>query len=152
VTLDSGNLRIHSLAALTVGAVFIQLLLGAAFRHKGFGIIPHVCWAAVVTVLIFTLARILRKRFGAIPILRNASLVLHILIGIQLLLGAGAWWSRIYSADFPQPIPIMISLTVIHTVTGALVLASTVLLTLICYRIVLPSIVESPAAIRSERA
>lgn len=152
VTLDSGSPRIHSLAALTASAVFIQLLLGAAFRHKGFGIIPHVCWAVVVTALIFMLARTLRKRFGAIPILRNASLVLHILIGIQLLLGAGAWWSRIYSADFPQPIPIMVSLTVIHTVTGALVLASTVLLTLICHRIVLPSVIEVPAAIGSERA
>jgi cytochrome c oxidase assembly protein subunit 15 len=152
VTMDSGSPRLQSLATFTAGAVFIQLLLGAAFRHKGFGIIPHLCWAAVVTTLIFMLARILRKRFGTIPALRNASLVLHILIGIQLLLGAGAWWSRIYSADFPQPIPIMISLTVIHTVTGALVLASTVLLTLVCYRLVLPRVVESPAALRSERA
>ena len=74
------------------------------------------------------------------------------LIGVQLLLGAGAWWSRIYSADFPQPIPIMVSLTVIHTVTGALVLGSTVLLTLVCHRIVLRRESEAPVAMRSERA
>jgi heme a synthase len=154
---DSGGPAIHSLAAATAAAVFVQLILGAAFRHKGFGIIPHLVWAAVVTVLIFMLARALRRRFAGVPILRNASRLLHALIGIQLLLGAGAWWSRIYAADFPQPIPIMISLTVIHTVMGALVLASTVLLTLVCHRIVLPRELQAPvamrpAAIRSDRA
>lgn len=130
----------------------MQLILGAAFRHKGFGIIPHVGWAVVVTALIFMLARALRLRFAGVPVLHNASRLLHILIGIQLLLGAGAWWSRIYAADFPQPIPIMISLTVIHTVMGALVLASTVLLTLVCHRIVLRNETNSPVAMRSERA
>jgi cytochrome c oxidase assembly protein subunit 15 len=149
---DFGSPRIHSLAAATAGAVFVQLILGAAFRHKGFGIIPHLCWAAVVTVMIFMLARALRRRFSANPVLRNASRLLHALIGIQLLLGAGAWWSRIYAADFPQPIPVMITFTVIHTVTGALVLASTVLLTLICHRIILRSEAELPVAMRSERA
>lgn len=154
---DSGSPRIHSLAAATAGAVFVQLLLGAAFRHKGFGIIPHLCWAAVVTVMIFMLARTLRRRFGAIPVLRNASRLLQALIGLQLLLGAAAWWSRIYSADFPQPIPVMITFTVIHTVTGALVLASTVLLTLVCHRIVLlrnevAPVVMRPVAMRSDRA
>jgi cytochrome c oxidase assembly protein subunit 15 len=157
VTADFAGPAIHSLAAATAAAVFVQLILGAAFRHKGFGIIPHLAWAAVVTALIFVLARALRRRFAAVPLLRNAPRFLHILIGIQLLLGAGAWWSRIYSADFPQPIPIMISLTVIHTVTGALVLGSTVLLTLVCHRIVLRREPEAavsvrPTAMRSDRA
>jgi cytochrome c oxidase assembly protein subunit 15 len=152
LTADSGHPRVHSLAAATAAAVFVQLILGAAFRHKGFGIYPHVAWAAVVTVLMFVLARALRRRFAGVAVLRNASRLLHVLIGLQLLLGAGAWWSRIYSADFPQPIPVMVSLTVIHTVTGALVLASTVLLTLACYRIVLRREAEVPLAMRSERA
>jgi hypothetical protein len=114
------------------------LLLGAAFRHKGFGIYPHLAGAAVVTVLIFVLARALRHRFAGVPVLRVSARVLHGLIGMQLLLGGAAWWSRVYGASFPQPIPVMVSLTVIHTVMGALVLAATVLLTLACYRIVPP--------------
>ena len=55
---------------------------------------------------------------------------------MQLLLGGAAWWSRVYGAQFPQPIPVMVTFTVIHTVTGALVLATTVLVTLVCYRLV----------------
>lgn len=117
--------------------MFVQLLLGAAFRHKGFGIIPHLVGATVVTVLILTLARALHRRFAGIPVLRNFSRLLCLLLGVQLLLGAAAWWSRVYGAQFPQPVPIMVGLTVIHTVSGALVLASTVLLTLVCYRTVL---------------
>jgi cytochrome c oxidase assembly protein subunit 15 len=133
---DFGGPAIHSLAAVAATATLVQLILGAAFRHKGFGIYPHLAGAVVVTVLFFVLARALRRRFAGVPVLRNASRVLHVLIGTQLLLGAAAWWSRIYAASFPQPIPVMVSLTVIHTVMGALLLASTVLLTLACYRIV----------------
>ncbi len=147
---DSGGLGIHSLAAAAAAATFVQLILGAAFRHEGFGIVPHLVGAAVVTVLIFVLARALRRRFAGVPVLRNAARVLHALIGTQLLLGGAAWWSRVNAAPFPQPIPVMVSLTVIHTVMGALVLASTVVLTLVCHRIVLRShaqerAVESPS-------
>jgi len=148
---DFGSPRIHSLAAAVVAATFVQLILGAAFRHKGFGIIPHLAGAAVVTVLVFALARALRRRFAGVPILQSASRMLHVLIGTQLLLGGAAWWSRVYAAPFPQPIPVMVSLTVIHTVMGALVLASTVLLTLACHRIVLRSGAHEQAVERSSQ-
>jgi cytochrome c oxidase assembly protein subunit 15 len=136
---DPGRPSIHSLAVATACAVLCQLILGAAFRHKAFGIIPHLIGAVVVTGMIFWLAGVLRRRFANAPVLRNSARLLHALIGLQLLLGAGAWWSRIYAAQFPQPIPVMVSLTVVHTVTGALVLATTVLVTLACYRLVRPS-------------
>jgi cytochrome c oxidase assembly protein subunit 15 len=151
VATDSGRPGVHSLAVAAVAATFVQLILGAAFRHKGFGIIPHLAGAAVVTLLIFVLARALRRRFPDVPMLRHASRVLHALIGLQLLLGGAAWWSRVYGAQFPQPIPAMVSLTVIHTVTGALVLASTVLLTLVLHRIVLRCQAPERAAQHSGR-
>jgi hypothetical protein len=117
----------------------VQLILGAAFRHKAFGIIPHLAGAVVVTGLIFWQAGALKRRFAAVPELRLAARGLHILIGLQLLLGAAAYWSRVYAASFPQPIPVMVALTVAHVVTGALVLAGTVLVTLVCYRLVRPA-------------
>ncbi len=137
---DSGEgAGIHTLAVATAGATLVQFILGAAFRHKGFGIIPHLVGAVVVTTLIFWLAGALRIRFGNVPELRNSARALHALIGLQLLLGGAAWWSRIYSAQFPQPIPVMVTFTVVHTVTGALVLATTVLVALCCYRLVRPA-------------
>jgi cytochrome c oxidase assembly protein subunit 15 len=133
---DSGKPRIHSIAVSAACATLLQLILGAAFRHKGFGIIPHLIGAVLVTILIFWLARALRHRFSRVPALRTSAKVLHALIGTQLILGGAAWWSRIYGARFPQPIPVTVTLTVIHTVTGALVLATTVMVTLLCYRLV----------------
>jgi len=132
---DPGTPRVRSLAVWTLAAVFLQLILGAAFRHNAFGIIPHLIGAAIVTILIFMTAGALKRRFAIVPELRKCALYLHILIGVQLLLGAGAYWSRIYSASFPQPIGVMVALTVVHTVTGALVLATVLVTTLISYRI-----------------
>lgn len=136
---DSGRPAIHTLAIVTACAILCQLVMGAAFRHKGFGIVPHLIGAVVVTGMIFWLAGALRRRFSSVPVLRNSARLLHGLIGLQLLLGASAWWSRIYGNQFPQPIPVMVWLTVTHTVSGALVLGTTVLVTLACYRLVRPA-------------
>jgi cytochrome c oxidase assembly protein subunit 15 len=131
---DPGSPSIRTLAVWTLIAVFLQLILGAAFRHKAFGIIPHLFGAAVVTILIFVTAGALKRRFPGVPELRTCARYLHILIGLQLLLGGGAYWSRLYAARFPQPIAVMVALTVVHTVTGALVLAVTLVTALISYR------------------
>jgi cytochrome c oxidase assembly protein subunit 15 len=148
---DSGSPRIRTLVVWTLLAIFGQLILGAAFRHKGFGIIPHLIGAVVVTILVFVTAGALKKRFRDVPPLRNCARLLHILIGIQLLLGAGAYWSRLYSAGFPQPIAVMVTLTVAHTVTGALVLAAALVTTLICYRMIRASSVIGESVPTSEQ-
>jgi len=150
---DSGTPRVRSLAVWSCVAIFLQLILGAAFRHNGFGIIPHLIGAVVVTILVFMTAGALKRRFPGVAPLRNCAKILHMLIGVQLLLGAGAYWSRIYAARFPQPIPVMVTLTVIHTVTGALVLASMLVTTLISYRLVaVGSLVGKPATPREQVA
>ena len=132
---DTGAPRVQSLAIWTTVAVFLQLILGAAFRHNGFGIIPHLIGAVIVTILIFMTAGALRRRFPHSRPLRKCARLLHILIGVQLLLGAGAWWSRVYSVQIPHLMAVMVTLTVAHTVTGALVLAATLVATLVSYRI-----------------
>ena len=136
---DFGSPSVHTLGILTAGAVLVQLILGAAFRHKAFGIVPHLVGAVVVTGLIFWFAGALKRRFAGVAELRLSARLLHILIGVQLVLGGAAYWSRLYAASFPQPIPVMVTLTVAHVVTGALVLVSTVLVTLVCYRVVRPA-------------
>jgi cytochrome c oxidase assembly protein subunit 15 len=144
---DRGTPRVRSLVVWTLLAVFLQLILGAAFRHKAFGIIPHLIGAVVVTILIFMTAGALKRRFSDVKELRTCARYLHILIGVQLLLGAGAYWSRLYSARFPQPIGVMVALTVIHTVTGALVLAATLITALVSYRLIaVRSVVRDRAA------
>jgi cytochrome c oxidase assembly protein subunit 15 len=144
---DKGSPRIRSLVVWTALAVFLQLILGAAFRHKGFGIIPHLIGAVIVTILIFMTAGALKRRFPGVAPLRNCARFLHILIGVQLLLGVGAYWSRLYGARFPQPVAVMVALTVVHTVTGALVLATTLVTALVSYRLIsVRSVVRNSAS------
>ena len=81
--------------SLTVGATFLQLLLGAVFRHKGSGILPHLIGAAVVTAMIFLTAGAMRNRFPSSAPLTRCRRSLHCVIGFQLILGGAAWWSRI---------------------------------------------------------
>ena len=149
---DPGTPRLRSLTIWTVAAVFLQLILGAAFRHKAFGIIPHLFGAVIVTMLVFMTAGALKRRFSNAQPLRKCARFLHILIGVQLLLGAGAWWSRVYAARFPQPITIMVTLTVVHTVTGALLLATTLMTALVSYRMLRPGSALANSSATTEQA
>src|SRR5437899_3029053 len=89
-------------------------------------------WLGVVTWT----AVALRKRFGASRELGKACILLHSIFGAQFLLGLLAYWSRLTTADAPQPMPVMVWLTVIHTVVGAILFAFSVLVVLLCYRLI----------------
>jgi heme A synthase len=121
-------------------------LLGAAFRHNAFGIVPHLVGAAVVLAMVIVAARVAKKRFPESRPLRRIGAALHAVVGTQILLGGAAWWSRIATLEAPQPQPEMILLTVLHTVLGALVLAATVLLALIAWRVLEPAVAREYAA------
>jgi len=90
---------------------------------------------AVLGVVIWT-AIMLRKRFGNSRELSLARILLHAIVGMQILLGLGAYWSRLTTANAPQPMPVMVWFTVIHTVFGAILFAFSVLLVLLCYRLI----------------
>jgi cytochrome c oxidase assembly protein subunit 15 len=133
---DKGSPSIHVLAGLMALVIYLQVILGAGFRHKEILIWPHVAGAFVVLAVVTWTAVALRKRFAESGELSKARVMLHAIVGTQLLLGFGAWWSRLSTADAPQPMPIMVTLTVVHTVVGALLFALAVGVVLICYRLV----------------
>ena len=133
---DKGSPSIHALAGLTALVIYLQVILGAGFRHREIPIWPHVTGAFVVLGVVTWTAVALRKRFAEARELSRARIMLHAIVGTQLLLGFAAWWSRLSTADAPQPMPVMVTLTVIHTVVGALLFALAVGVVLVCYRLV----------------
>jgi heme a synthase len=136
---DSGSPRLRSLSLATSAAILLQLVLGAAFRHNAFGIIPHLIGAVVVTLLILWTGRVVRMRFASIQPLRRAGRWLQGLLAIQLLLGGAAYWAVLAARREPQPFPLYIVLTVAHVAVGALTLAAGVLLTLCSFRLLKPA-------------
>ena len=133
---DKGSPSIHTLVIANAVVTYLQVFLGAGFRHRDMPIWPHMAGAGVVLGVMISTAAALRRRFDKSPELSFGRILLHSMVGIQILLGGAAYWSRLATQDAPQPMPVMVTLTVIHTVFGALVFASAVLVVLMCYRLV----------------
>jgi cytochrome c oxidase assembly protein subunit 15 len=133
---DKASPAIHTVVILNAGAIFLQIALGAAFRHKYSPATPHVVWAMGVLLVASWTAIQLRKRFSNSPEISRIRVLLHGIVGVQLLLGIAALWTRMQSANDPQPLPPVIITTVVHTVFGAVLFATSVLAVLLCYRLV----------------
>jgi heme A synthase len=144
---DFSGMPLRKLVAAAVGAVLIQLVLGAGFRHQAFGIIPHIVGAAAVTLLIVSTVRVVMRRHGDDEYLARPGKVALGLLVVQLCLGVGAYLARLASAGDPQPLEPMISLTVAHLVVGALTLATIVVLALRCYQVLSPERVQAADAV-----
>jgi cytochrome c oxidase assembly protein subunit 15 len=137
---DAGSPALRTLAVATTVSIVVQLILGAAFRHNLFGIVPHLVGAGVAAVMVIWTGLAIKKRFRDFRPLRRAMSLLHATFGTQILLGGVTYWVVFYaSRNDPQPLPLFISVTVAHVVVGALTLAASMLVTLACYRILRPS-------------
>jgi heme a synthase len=133
---DHGSPPIHAIVNLNAIVVFLQVLAGAGFRHKYLSLKPHVYGSLVVLAFVIWTASILRRRFAQVAEISRVRRLLHIIVGLQILLGLGSLWSRIVTADAPQPMPVMVTFTVVHTVVGALLFATSIVTVLLCYRLV----------------
>jgi cytochrome c oxidase assembly protein subunit 15 len=133
---DSGTPSMRFLAILNALVIYLQVILGAGFRHKEIPIWPHLVGALAVLGGVSWTAVALRKRFAESRELAKARTLLEAILGTQFLLGFLAYWSRLSTADAPQPMPVMVTLTVIHTVLGAILFTFSVLVVLLCYRLI----------------
>lgn len=151
---DTSSPGVRSLTAWTTAVIFVQLILGACFRHGALGIMPHVIGAVAVTVMVIWAGRAVKKRFGKVRELRVGVALLHSFFGVQILLGGAAYWAVLDAADAAQPTFTYASITVAHVLFGALLFASSLLLTLMCFRVIRParSPVKSPVAEPSSSA
>jgi heme a synthase len=145
---DSATPSLRQLAAGTSAAVFLQLLLGAAFRHKGFGISPHIVGAVVVTGgVLWLLVRILTKYPRDRALVRPVLLLTALLV-VQMGLGGASYFLKMSAMNTPQPLSPLIEITAAHVAVGALVLASTLVSTLQVFR----NVAVPHRAIREARA
>ncbi len=147
---DSSAPSLPRLSVATTVAIFVQLMLGAGFRHHGFGIIPHVIVAGLVTLgALGVLARVL-SYFRREPRLKRAALLLAGLLGAQIFLGIGSYLEILGAQHNPQPLPPVVAITTTHVAVGALVLASSLVLTLQTYRFVKSGVRSQESEVRSQ--
>jgi cytochrome c oxidase assembly protein subunit 15 len=129
VEIDRERPSLFALVLFSIVVLYVQLILGAMFRHHGLSWWPHVLNAATVAiVLTWTCVRALSRYSGLDGVRRPAITLLSLLIA-QLCLGFVAFLTRVaWGHDAVQPeLPMVVS-TVAHVAVGALLLATTVVL------------------------
>ncbi len=126
---DAGSPSLRTLSLLCVASILLQLVLGAAFRHSGMKLLPHLISAAVVTaLLVWTTSRVLTNPAMPEAVRRPSGLLLGLLM-VQLLLGLASYLTRVqWGADAAQPQLAMVASTVSHVIVGALLLATSMVL------------------------
>ena len=135
VEFDRRRPSLFTLTLLSIFVLYIQLLLGALFRHHGLSWWPHVVHAVVVSfVLAWTAVRALTV-YPQIEAVRRPAIMMLSLVIAQLCLGFTAFLTRVaWGRDAVQPeLPMVVS-TVTHVAVGALLLASTVILSIQVWR------------------
>jgi cytochrome c oxidase assembly protein subunit 15 len=122
---DYGWPSLRSLAIVTPVLVLLQIGLGAGFRHRAFGLMPHVIGAMIVPLAILLTAVFVLNQFPKHRALRPAAVALLAITLFQVFLGIAAYIARINAAEFPLA---MVLTTVAHVATGGLTLAASVVL------------------------
>jgi len=133
--LDQRRPPLFTLALLSIFVLYVQLILGAMFRHHGLSWWPHVINAGVVAIVIsWTAIRAISVHSQVEAVRRPAIMMLGLMVA-QLCLGFLAFITRVmWGRDAAQPeLPMVIS-TVIHVAVGALLLATTVVLAIQAWR------------------
>jgi cytochrome c oxidase assembly protein subunit 15 len=114
--------------------VLAQLALGAAARHKAIGTIYHISAAPIVTGVILWVSLRILLHYAENRELRVASISLLAITFAQVFLGIAAFMSRVAYADAVQPMPLMVTFTVVHVAVGALTMAASVALAILVRR------------------
>lgn len=150
---DEHHPSLLTLSLLSIFILYVQLILGAMFRHHGMPWWPHVLNAFLVALLLTWTGVRAMVSFSRVAAIRRPAVLLLFLLVIQLCLGFAAFLTRvIWGADAPQPETAMILSTVAHVAVGALLLATTTVLTIQVWRHVPVAQTQESLAIESKPA
>ena len=127
IVLDHGWPSLRAIAVSVPVIILAQLLMGAAFRHRATGIIPHIGGAFLVAGAVFTFGIALVTHFAEHPTLNRAGWLMMGVVFFQLFLGIGAYLARTKMESFAQPGAGLVAMTVSHVAVGALALAASVI-------------------------
>ncbi len=126
-----GGHGIARIALISVGVLYVQLILGGLFRHGGLTWWPHVANSIVVIAMLAWTTFLSLSNYQNVDQIRKPALLILVLLVFQVCLGGVAFYTRVvqgHEAVQPQ-LPMVIS-TVAHVGVGALLLATTVILTI----------------------
>jgi cytochrome c oxidase assembly protein subunit 15 len=124
---DHGWPSLRSLAVITPVMVLAQIALGAAFRHRAVGVLPHVLFSMVVMLVVLFTATFVMHQFPDHRALHSTAKAVLGITFLQVMLGVAAYYTRLQAST--QPLAMVLT-TVAHVAIGGLTLATSVLLSI----------------------
>ena len=145
---DVSAKKLRRLSLITTCLIYIQLIFGAVLRHTGHRLDAHLLFAFLVTLHIFLLVR---RFFGmgedTQKIGQSLPLLLLGLLAVQLMLGTGAYITKLTALSETASALLTNIVTTAHVAVGALMLVSSFVITLKIYRFTDTTIsIETPAS------
>ena len=107
-------------------AVFMQIVLGALYRHVNLPVWPHIAGSLLVGGLLLYTGIVVLESHAEHAALRQAAQMLLVITVLQITFGLGAFLGRVMVADGMQPEWWSILARTLHVATGALTLAAAV--------------------------
>jgi heme a synthase len=140
---EKGSFPLRYLCTAALVTIFLQLIIGATLRHSATWdqqlptqlILAHIGGALAVVVALGTATLTVVRRHKGETFLTRPAMLAMVLLVVQLFLGLAAYMTRLASPNDPQPLNPMIGITVAHVACGALVFATTIVLTLRTFRV-----------------
>jgi heme a synthase len=141
---NGAGVSLRTLCVVALAVILTQLVLGATLRHSAPWdqdlptglLLAHIGGAIAVTLILGATVAIVALRHRTEKYLTRPALIAAMLLFVQLFLGLAAYITRTASPYDPQPLTPMVSVTVAHVACGALVFATTIVLTLRVFRVV----------------
>jgi cytochrome c oxidase assembly protein subunit 15 len=143
---DAGWPSLRSLAILMPVVVLLQIALGAGYRHRAFGIMPHVIGAIIVGALIVMFAVFVLVQYPNHKALKGKAWHLMGITLAQILLGIIAYVARVSTLDSIFPDGRTVVTTILHVTFGALTMSATVSLGIQVMRHVRPKAADLSGA------
>jgi cytochrome c oxidase assembly protein subunit 15 len=140
---EQGSVPVRYVCVAALITIFLQLIIGATLRHSATWdqplpmdlLLTHIGGAIAVTLLLGSAAIMILRRHSSEAFLTRPAKVAVALLVLQLFLGIAAYITRLASPGDPQPLNPMVGITVAHVACGALVFATTIVLTLRAFKV-----------------
>ena len=145
---DGGRLR--RLATITTALIYLQIVFGALLRHTGERLDAHLLIAALVAIhVVLLMLRITRAQADHAQLVRPGYFLATLLL-LQFALGALSYVGK-FTTMLGWPIEAIVLLTTTHLIVGALMLATSLWITLKAHRFSTSARAGAPTKVLTEQ-
>lgn len=138
-TADLASPSIRQILVFTTAAVFLQPLLGEAFRRKQMGMAPHLVMGIAVTVCSLWVLEMALTKYSHLRTFKISAIFLAELVALELFLGIITYSMNLDARSMSGSHPGLSVMNTTHAAVGALLLAASLFVTFQSFKYFAPA-------------